>query len=68
MNFFTGGLTYQIEHHLFPSYNYIYYPQLSVVVKKHAAKAGHTNGLNGLPIFFISIPSISSSKNYLKIT
>jgi uncharacterized C2H2 Zn-finger protein len=35
---------------------------------KSYINAVHTNGLNGLPIFFISIPSIGSSKNYLKIT
>lgn len=40
--FFSGGLSYQIEHHLFPSVNHCHYPQIQSIVedvcKKHNVK------------------------------
>lgn len=38
MNFFFGGLNYQIEHHLFPGICHIHYPKLSNIVKATANK------------------------------
>ena len=35
INVLTGGLSHQIEHHLFPSYHFLLYPTLSSLVKKH---------------------------------
>lgn len=36
MRWFTGGLTNQIEHHLFPSISHIHYGKLAEIVKKTA--------------------------------
>lgn len=33
VSWFTGGLNYQIEHHLFPKVSHIHYPQISKLVK-----------------------------------
>lgn len=30
----TGGLNYQIEHHLFPQISHVHYPKLSLIVKQ----------------------------------
>ncbi|HTF81890.1 MAG TPA: acyl-CoA desaturase [Cytophagales bacterium] len=35
-SFFTGGLNFQIEHHLFPQICHVHYPVLSEIVKKKA--------------------------------
>jgi linoleoyl-CoA desaturase len=32
-NAFTGGLNFQIEHHLFPNISHVHYPALSLIVK-----------------------------------
>ncbi len=37
---FTGGLNYQIEHHLFPQICHIHYPALSKIVEQTAAEYG----------------------------
>ncbi|MFY9254575.1 MAG: acyl-CoA desaturase [Fuerstiella sp.] len=37
---FTGGLNYQIEHHLFPQICHIHYPALSKIVQETAAEHG----------------------------
>lgn len=34
VSWFTGGLNYQIEHHLFPNISHIHYPALSTIVKQ----------------------------------
>jgi linoleoyl-CoA desaturase len=47
-NFSTGpvgrwllsGLQYQIEHHLFPTVNHVYYPRLSLLVQEHCRRRG----------------------------
>lgn len=37
---YSGGLNFQIEHHLFPAINHIHYPQLAPIVKKTAREYG----------------------------
>ncbi|MDQ3535499.1 MAG: acyl-CoA desaturase [Bacteroidota bacterium] len=39
-SFFTGGLNFQIEHHLFPAICHIYYPEISEIVKEKAFEHG----------------------------
>jgi len=34
LNWYLGGLNYQIEHHLFPGISHIHYPAISFVVKR----------------------------------
>jgi fatty acid desaturase (delta-4 desaturase) len=38
-SFFTGGLCYQIEHHLFPGMAHNLYPEIAVIVKEECEKA-----------------------------
>lgn len=33
-NWFTGGLNYQVEHHLFPRVSHVHYPAISKIVKE----------------------------------
>jgi linoleoyl-CoA desaturase len=33
VSWFTGGLNFQVEHHLFPNISHIHYPQISKIVK-----------------------------------
>lgn len=40
VSFFTGGLNFQIEHHLFPKISHIHYPEISKIVKNVCAKHG----------------------------
>lgn len=40
LQFFIGGLNYQIEHHLFPQICSIHYPGISGIVKKAALRHG----------------------------
>jgi linoleoyl-CoA desaturase len=40
LTWFTGGLNYQIEHHLFPNISHVHYKKLSSVVKETAKKHG----------------------------
>lgn len=40
INWFTGGLNYQIEHHLFPQICHLHYPQLSRIVEQTSAEFG----------------------------
>ena len=37
---FTGGLNYQIEHHLFPNICHVHYRDISVIVRSTAEKYG----------------------------
>jgi fatty acid desaturase len=49
VNFRTGplgrllcaGVEYQIEHHLFPGISHVYYPQVSVILKKFCEENGY---------------------------
>ena len=34
ISWFTGGLNYQIEHHLFPKISHVHYPKISELVKE----------------------------------
>lgn len=34
VSWFTGGLNFQIEHHLFPQISHIHYPDISQIIKK----------------------------------
>ena len=34
VSWFTGGLNFQVEHHLFPRISHIHYPQISKLVKE----------------------------------
>ena len=36
MNWFTGGLNHQIEHHIFPHISHIHYTDIAKIVKKTA--------------------------------
>ena len=36
MNWFSGGLNFQVEHHLFPNISHIHYKKISEIVKKTA--------------------------------
>ena len=36
VNWYTGGLNHQIEHHIFPNVSHIHYPQIAKIVKKTA--------------------------------
>ena len=40
MNWFIGGLNYQIEHHLFPHISHVHYSRISVIVKNTANQYG----------------------------
>lgn len=36
LNWYLGGLNYQVEHHLFPQICHVHYPQIAPIVKKTA--------------------------------
>ena len=38
VNWFTGGLNHQIEHHIFPNISHIHYTKISKIVKKTAVE------------------------------
>lgn len=40
VNWYTGGLNYQIEHHLFPKICHLHYPALSKIVEDTSAEFG----------------------------
>ena len=40
MNWFIGGLNYQIEHHLFPHISHVHYSRISTIVKSTAQQYG----------------------------
>lgn len=40
MNWFIGGLNYQIEHHLFPHISHVHYSRIAGIVKKTALAHG----------------------------
>jgi linoleoyl-CoA desaturase len=40
VNWYVGGLNFQIEHHLFPKISHVHYPALSPIVQKHCALNG----------------------------
>jgi linoleoyl-CoA desaturase len=36
MNWFTGGLNHQVEHHIFPNISHVHYTKISEIVKSTA--------------------------------
>jgi linoleoyl-CoA desaturase len=40
VHWFTGGLNYQVEHHLFPRISHVHYPALSGIVQATCKKFG----------------------------
>ena len=40
VSWFSGGLNFQIEHHLFPKISHIHYPEISKIIKKACADYG----------------------------
>lgn len=54
-SFFTGGLNFQIEHHLFPGICHVHYPVISEIVKEKALEYGIP--YNDYPSFFDALKS-----------
>jgi linoleoyl-CoA desaturase len=42
VSWFTGGLNYQVEHHLFPRISHIHYPKISELVRETCEQFGVT--------------------------
>lgn len=40
VNWYVGGLNFQIEHHLFPKISHVHYPAISPIVQKHCKLHG----------------------------
>jgi linoleoyl-CoA desaturase len=40
VSWFTGGLNFQIEHHLFPKISHIHYPAISKIIRKACEEYG----------------------------
>lgn len=38
---FCAGVDYQIEHHLFPGYSHVYYPEMSRILKRFCEENGY---------------------------
>ncbi len=38
INWYVGGLNYQIEHHLFPKVSHVHYPAISGIIQKYCKK------------------------------
>ena len=38
VNFYTGGLNYQVEHHIFPHISHVHYKKISEIVKRTTAE------------------------------
>jgi linoleoyl-CoA desaturase len=38
VSFFTGGLNFQVEHHLFPKISHVHYPAINKILKRVTAK------------------------------
>ncbi len=49
---FTGGLNFQVEHHLFPRISHVHYPEISVLVKEVCRRFG---------VHYIEYPSLFSA-------
>ncbi len=55
LNWYIGGLNFQIEHHLFPNICHIHYRKISPIVEKTAREFGFTYNLK--PTFFNALVS-----------
>ncbi len=40
INWWTGGLNFQVEHHLFPSICHVHYPKIAPIVRETAREYG----------------------------
>ena len=54
INWFVGGLNFQIEHHLFPRVSHVHYPALSLLVQKCC---------NDYGIRYINYPTLGAAIN-----
>jgi linoleoyl-CoA desaturase len=52
ISWFTGGLNYQVEHHLFPKVSHVHYPAISKFVQESCEKFG---------VNYICYPTITSA-------
>lgn len=64
---FSGGLNYQIEHHLFPGINHCHYPEIQPIVKsickKHNIKYKEFNGFyDAFCSYYNHIKTLSKNK------
>ena len=61
INWYVGGLNFQVEHHLFPKISHIHYPEISRIIKQTCIEFG---------IPYIEYPkmvqAVSSHVNFLK--
>ena len=55
INWFVGGLNFQVEHHLFPFYSHVHYPKIHQVVKEVCNEFGIV--FNEQPTLFSAIRS-----------
>ena len=55
IRFFMGCFNYHIAHHLFPSVNHVYYPEITQIIQKFAKR-------NNLP--YRQFPLVTSLKNH----
>lgn len=55
INWFTGGLNFQVEHHLFPKISHIHYPKISKLVKDVCRK--HNVSYHEFPMMTSAIMS-----------
>ncbi|MBL7812860.1 MAG: acyl-CoA desaturase [Bacteroidetes bacterium] len=53
LGWFTGGLNFQVEHHLFPRISHIHYPAISRIVKQVCAEYGVA--YHEFPTFFSAV-------------
>jgi linoleoyl-CoA desaturase len=40
LTWYTGGLNYQVEHHLFPGISHLHYPAIAPIVQRTAEEFG----------------------------
>lgn len=55
VSWFTGGLNFQIEHHLFPRVSHVHYPALSAIVKETCER--HNIPYNEFPTMSSAVAS-----------
>lgn len=55
VSWFTGGLNFQVEHHLFPMISHVHYPAISKLVKETCEQFKVT--YNEYPTFFSALRS-----------
>ena len=55
INWFVGGLNFQIEHHLFPNISHIHYKKISHIVERTAREYGLPYNIN--PSFLDAVVS-----------